>query len=131
MNKFPALLIAALVATCAFSVVAASGKATEEVASTVTIKFEAGGSAPYYEQDQFKGKVKGDEGCKKDRRVKVVKEGGGVVGKDDTNESGRYSVPASNPTGDFFAKVKKATIEKNNGDKIKCLKAKSDSISVP
>ena len=132
MKKFPALLIAALVATCAFAAAAATADPAEQVESTVTIKFaEGGGTAPYYEEDAFKGKVKAKHGCKKDRTVKVFKEGGGLVGKDDTNERGRYEVPAVNPHGDFFAKAKGKKIEKNNGEEFRCKRAKSDTITVP
>src|SRR3712207_3585762 len=98
MKKLSSLLIAALVATCAFATAAAVAAPAEQVESTVTIKFEEGGGvAPYYEEDKFKGKVKAKKGCKKDRTVKVFKEGGGLVGKADTNERGRYEVPAVNP----------------------------------
>lgn len=131
MKKLSSLLVAALAAVCAFAAVAAFAD-MDRVNTTVSLKFsEGGGTAPYYGEDSFKGKVRGDRGCKKDRQVKVFKEGGGLVGKDDTNDRGRYAVPANNPTGDFFAKVKRTTIKKANGDKVKCSRAKSDSVSAP
>ena len=133
MRKLPVLLIAALLATCAFAAVAASASRATEVKSSVTIKFKEGGTTgdPYnpYAEDRFTGKVKG-KGCKDDRKVKVVKQGGGVEGKTTTDDKGFYKVPTGNPTGNFFAKVKKDTRGKGD-DKIKCSKATSNTISVP
>lgn len=135
MKKVSSLLIAALVATCAFGVVAATAKENIKVESSVTIKFTDGGTTtnPYspYAEDKFSGKVKGKKGCKKGRTVKLIKQGGGVEGKATTDDKGFYDIPANNPTGNFFAKAKKKTINKDNGDKVKCSKATSNTISVP
>ena len=130
MKKLSSLLIAALVASCVFAAVSAIADTTK-VKSSVTIKFEDGGVYNEYGQDRFTGKVKGKKGCKKDRTVKVVKQGGGVEGKTTSDAKGFWDVASSNPTGNFFAKVKKETIKKGNGDKIKCSKATSNTISVP
>ena len=140
MKKLPALLIAALVATCAFAAVALADKPTR-VDSEVTIKFDAAGTGPYdpYSQSRFFGKVSGDEGCKKSRKVLVKKVGGGTLGGTRSDAKGRWEVEVkdvgSNFTaGEYFATVKKKTIKVGEGkdhEHFKCKKAQSAAITVP
>jgi hypothetical protein len=124
------LFVAALAAVCGFAAVAASAHDAIKVESSVTIKFQQGGPYSPYAEDTFVGKVKGKKGCKKGRTVKVIKQGGGVEGTANTNRNGFYDVQAKSSKGNFFAKVKKETHTKH-GDKIKCSKAASNTISVP
>jgi hypothetical protein len=131
MRKLSSLLVAALVATVAFGVLAATAAEKTKVKTKVTIKYNAGTGAPYYENASFSGKVKAKKGCKKNRKVKVKEEGGQTVGKDRSNNNGRYEVAAGSfNEGDFFAKVKKKKLEKK-GKTIVCKKARSKTISVP
>jgi hypothetical protein len=78
----------------------------------------------------FEGRVRSsDAGCKRARTVivKRVKNGPDrVVGRDVTNDSGAYRVPAQNPSGRFYALATKkadgASISRN------CLKARSKKV---
>jgi hypothetical protein len=131
MRKLSSLLVAALVATLAFGLLAANAAEKTKVKTKVTIKYNAGSGAPYYENASFSGKVKAKKGCKKKRKVTVKEEGGATVGTDKSNNNGRYEVAAGSfNQGDFFAKVKKKKIEKKNKT-IVCKKAKSKTITIP
>lgn len=94
--------------------------------STVTIAYESG-KAP-----KFTGKVGSDEPmCRRARdvTVKKVKRGADpTVGKATTNAKGKYTVPARNANGRFYAKVSKATVENDEGQTITCGGARSRAI---
>jgi hypothetical protein len=131
MRKLALLLVAALVATVAFGLVAATAAEKTKVKTKVTIKYDSGSGAPYYENASFSGKVKAKKGCKKNRKVKVKQVGGTTVGTDKTNNNGRYEVSAGSfNEGSFFAKAKKKKIHKNNKT-IVCKKGKSKTITIP
>jgi hypothetical protein len=131
MRKLALLLAAALVATVAFGLVAATAAEKTKVKTKVTIKYDSGSGAPYYENASFSGKVKAKKGCKKNRQVKVKQVGGATVGTDKSNKNGKYEVSAGSfNEGSFFAKAKKKVIEKNNKT-IVCKKGKSKTITIP
>jgi hypothetical protein len=95
-----------------------SGGGGRDVRSTITIS------------GTFEGKVRSsDAACKRRRTVivKRVKKGPDrVVGRDVTNDSGAYRVPAQNPTGHFYAlATRKAGGASNGGN---CLKAGSKKV---
>jgi hypothetical protein len=95
-----------------------SGGGGRDVRSTITIS------------GTFEGKVRSsDAACKRRRTVivKRVKKGPDrVVGRDVTNDSGAYRVPAQNPTGRFYAlATRKAGGASNGGN---CLKAGSKKV---
>ena len=94
--------------------------------STITIAYE-GGKSP-----KFTGKVGSAEPmCKRARdvTVKKVKRGADqTVGKAVTNRRGKYTVPARNGNGRFYAKVSKATVENDDGDRVTCQAAESKRI---
>ena len=94
--------------------------------STITIAYDAG------RNPKFTGKVGSAEPmCKRGRdvTVKKVKRGADqTVGKGLTNIKGKYSVPARNGKGRFYAKVSKETTQNDDGDRITCQAAKSRTI---
>lgn len=94
--------------------------------STVTIAYEAG------KNPKFTGKVGSDEPmCKRARDVtiKKVKRGADrTVGKATTNAKGKYTVPARQTRGRFYAKVSKATTENGDGQPVTCKPARSRTI---
>ena len=140
MKKLSSLLIAALVATCAFAAIAIADKPTK-VDSEVTIKFDAAGTGPYdpYGESRFFGKVTAEEkGCKVSRKVLVKRVGGGTLGGTRTDAKGRWELEVSKvgnfTAGEYFATVKKKTIKVGKGDDhkhFKCKKAQSAAITVP
>ncbi|HEX2195834.1 MAG TPA: hypothetical protein VHJ76_02820 [Actinomycetota bacterium] len=94
--------------------------------STITIAYDEG------RRDKFKGRVGSAEPmCKRARdvTVKKIKRGADqTVGKAVTNNKGRYSVPARNANGRFYAKVSKATVENDDGQTVSCQSARSRAI---
>jgi hypothetical protein len=94
--------------------------------STVTISYESGKSP------KWTGKVGSQEPmCKRARDVtiKKVKRGNDpTVGKGVTNNKGKYTIPARNANGRFYAKVSKATVENDDGQTVTCQAAKSRTI---
>ncbi|HEX2058993.1 MAG TPA: hypothetical protein VHI71_11570 [Actinomycetota bacterium] len=94
--------------------------------STITIAYD-GGRNP-----KFTGKVGSAEPmCKRARDVTVKKVKRGpdqTVGKAVTNAKGKYTVPARNGNGRFFAKVSKATVENDDGETVTCQDARSKTI---
>lgn len=94
--------------------------------STITIAFESG-KAP-----KFTGKVGSPAAeCKRARDVTVKKIKRGPdqrIGKAVTNARGKYTVPARNGKGRFYATVAKSTAEDRNGTTINCQAAKSRAI---
>jgi hypothetical protein len=141
MKKFSSLFIAALVATCAFAVVAATADPPTSVDSDVTIKFSGGSGGggnygPYDESGKFHGKVSSKKDvCEQGREVAVKREGGGTVGTDKTDAKGSYQVKDDNvKTGKYFAVAKANTVRvrTRNGHKhFGCAKAESDTIKAP
>ena len=98
----------------------------QECRSTITIAYESG-KAP-----KFTGKVGSPEPmCRRARDVTVKKIKRGAdqrVGKAVTNAKGKYSVPARQANGRFYAMVSQATVENDDGSTIKCQRAKSRTI---
>lgn len=94
--------------------------------STITIAYESG------KTPKFTGKVGSQEPmCKRARDVTVKKIKRGkdlIVGKATTNARGRYSVPARRANGRFYATVKRATVENDDGQTVTCQNAKSRTI---
>ncbi|MDQ3953381.1 MAG: hypothetical protein M3279_10545 [Actinomycetota bacterium] len=94
--------------------------------STITIDYDGGRRA------KFTGKVGSAEPmCKRARDVTVKKVKRGpdqTVGKAVTNNKGKYSVPARNANGRFYAKVSKATVENDDGETVTCQGARSRTI---
>ena len=131
------MLMAALLAFAFVATAATAAKPeTIEVDSEITLKFKEGGDGDeYYEQgedDLFSGKVSAKKKCQEDRKVKVFAKKGGRVGKDKTNEQGRYSISVKNAgPGKYFAEVKKRTYKNKKGTKkIVCQAASSDKVTV-
>lgn len=94
--------------------------------STVTISYDSGRNA------KWKGKVGSDEPmCKRARDVTIKKLKRGsdpTVGKGVTNNRGRYSIPARNANGRFYAKVAQSTTENDDGQTVTCQRARSKAI---
>ncbi len=94
--------------------------------STITIAYEAGKSP------KFTGKVGSREPmCRRARdvTVKKVKRGADLtVGKATTNAKGRYTVPARQANGRFYAKVSRAVVENDDGQTVTCQPARSRTI---
>ncbi|HEX2296581.1 MAG TPA: hypothetical protein VHN37_14910 [Actinomycetota bacterium] len=94
--------------------------------STVTIAYDGGRNA------KFTGKVGSDEPmCRRARDVTVLKVKRGKdarVGKAVTNARGRYTVPARQANGRFYAKVSAATTENDEGQTVRCQSARSRAI---
>jgi hypothetical protein len=92
--------------------------------SSVTIKATA---------DGFKGHVdSGQSKCIAGRTVKVKKRVDGpdkTIGKDTTGSQGKYSVPANNPHGRYYAKVLRSESTSYGHSHI-CEAARSDTIHV-
>ena len=141
MKKLSSLLIAALVAACAFAANAIADTPTK-VDSEVTIKFDAAGTGPYdpYSQSRFFGKVtgEGEKACKVSRKVLVKRVGGGTLGGTRTDAKGRWELDVAEvggfQPGEYFATVKKKRIKVGKGDDhthFKCKKAQSAAITVP
>lgn len=134
MKNLSSLLIAALVATCAFGAVAAVAGPPTKVPTDVSIKFTKGAGGTYdpYAESKFHGKVRSKHGCKAKRKVLIKKQGGGTVGSDKTNAKGFYeaSVSSGFTAGNYFARVRKRTV-KDDGETFKCKKGVSKTISAP
>lgn len=94
--------------------------------STITLTYESG------RNPKFAGKVDSDEPmCKRARDVtiKKVKRGADpTVAKTTTNTKGKYTAPARQANGRFYAKVSKATVENDDGETITCGAARSRAI---
>ena len=141
MKKLLSVLVAALVATCAFAAVAIADK-PKSVDSEVTIKFTPGTIGPYNpygEEGRFHGKVLAKKGCSAKRKVLVKRVGGGTVGGTFSDAKGRWVVDLKNvggtlQPGEYFATVKKRVVKVGKGKNhrhFKCEKAQSAAITAP
>ena len=123
-----AILVVALVGVF---LLGSSGLEAHEftVDSTISIRFEDG---------KFRGRVKSPrESCVKNREVKVFKarpvKPDILIGKDHTNENGRYVVPKpSGVTGKFYARAKRRVTGNPVYDHVhRCRRALSRIIEAP
>jgi len=98
---------------------------------TTTVTIEAAGSPS---GDSFSGDVDSRKNaCLKNRKVTIIREQGDQeVGSDRTNGDGHYVVDIDGfvQPGDYYAKVKKKVLKRNNEHKHICKKATSDTASV-
>lgn len=94
--------------------------------STITLTYDSGRTP------KFAGKVDSDEPmCKRARNVTIKKIKRGTdptVAKATTNAKGKYTAPAREANGRFYAKVSKATVENDDGETITCSSARSRAI---
>ena len=121
------ILVIALVSVLVLGAMtqAVAAKKTVKSKSSVSAKY-VGGSDPYYEDAQFKGKVKSKKKpCVKKRKVVVKTKEGQKVGSDLSNKKGKFAVDASGfNTGKYKVTLKKSNAKKGK-KKIKCGSAKA------
>jgi hypothetical protein len=98
----------------------------QQCKSTVTLAYESG------KNPKWTGKVGSDEPmCRRARdiTIKKIKRGNDpTVGKGVTNNKGKYTIPARNANGRFYAKAAKATVENDDGQTVNCGAARSRAI---
>lgn len=87
-----------------------------------------------YKQNRFQGKVgSGENLCKDARRVTIkrVKRGTDpTVGRGVTNPKGAYKIPEPNANGKYYAQVAQSAVENENGQTVRCQRARSKAINV-
>ena len=142
MKRLPVFVIAiaALTAVLAFGAIGAGAhKKKKDVATTVTIAFDSGspsGDYGEYANGTFSGTVGSTKAkCRSGRTVTVQRVGGPTVGTTQSNDSGNWSVAASNVTaGDQYSVTvdQKKIVKKNkkHTHKTKC-QAVSETITIP
>lgn len=121
MTKRLPLILAALLACLAVGAVAASAKGTK-VGSTIQIKYKGAKPGDPYGNFAFSGKV-GPKECAADRTVKIK-----GVGKEDTDEKGKFTLTLSGPADPGKYKVSVASSVNEDGDT--CKKVKT-TVTVP